>query len=858
VFVFALLFLACGGSEVPAPAPQAQPHAAKAQTAGAGLTALDRATATSVTRLEADEAKIELKTEPFPEGTEVAETWTLEIEEIPNPKGAARKMKAIRGTLPFQLSKEDQRFRPSGLEIFIDGKEVEYSRATVGRATESTWRINGDWLIMSHETIPERGAVTVRYPGVKDMVERHDVELSEREPADFIRYRLTHQGETRDGLMIPAPGSATWEVTLPKGATFNTWLAMEQSPLAFPKTNGAVAKVSLTVGDETHEVCEHKLLPKAAEFTRFTCDLSAWEGEKGQLKLTTDPGKKAHPHVDWVFWGAPRVTGAPSGNVRRVVVVGIDTMRPDKLSANGYARDTTPNLDAFLGKAVVFDNAWTPAPRTRPSFRSATTGRRPLAAVGAKNIGAVFREQGWATAGIVANIHLQPRFGFDKGFDWWRFDGIAHAKQQVDDAVAWLEEQSQQDAYLFLHFMDPHLVYDAPGEFTHRYVAEPIEDFPKKFNRWEVLNWERTGKMQEAWKPYIEALHDGEIRYMDGQLGRLFEQLDELPGDTLVVVHNDHGEEFWEHGGFEHNHSLYDEVTRSLMMFRPGGGLGTGVRAQAPATLMDIGPTLFDLVGFEPDSLPTLDGISLRPVLEGGAGNMDRPIGIAHMQYAHERWGVVHRGHKYMLHTGTGNEELYDLAADPNETKNLAEGTDTGPWVTQLVKAHGELNAGHGWRVQLMLDKGTGTVEIDLPAKALGAGILDPEAVIEHRANLEWGEIAKRLPEQVGMASLSEDGTRVTIAPGPQPEGIVWVRFAGPVDPTEAKVRLDGKPLMLETVATPAGARASAGSNLITLTAGQVVVPPPTEHARMMKLAEIGDVAVSEQQMLEELGYIGN
>jgi len=319
-----------------------------------------------------------------------------------------------------------------------------------------------------------------------------------------------------------------------------------------------------------------------------------------------------------------------------------------------------------------------------------------------------------------------------------------------------------------------------------------------------------------------------------------------------VLVHSDHGEEFFEHGGFEHNHTLYDEVTRAVLMLRPKGGLKRGQRLPHPATLADIGPTLYDLVGIaEP---PPTDGRSLVPAMRGGADWSDRPIPIAHIQYSHERWGVVWRGKKYILHTGSGQEELYDMAADPGEQHDLSATTDLQPWRDQLQASH-SLAMGPGWRVPVDTRRGVSELTLTLPAPARAAGVLDPEATAEHRANIEWGEIPKQLPADVGSVALSDDGTVVTFTPGPKANGMLYVLFDAPHDVAGASLAVDGQAAELSVADSKATWK--QGPNELSLLPGTVIVPPPTEADRMGlgPGAEGGD---DEMDLLRELGYVGD
>ena len=126
---------------------------------------------------------------------------------------------------------------------------------------------------------------------------------------------------------------------------------------------------------------------------------------------------------------------------RRVIVVGMDTVRSDHMGFLGHTGGLTPALDAVARDAIVFERAWAPAPRTRPSFRSATTGRWPIPGQQAPTLGALLGAQGFQTAGFVANVQLSQELGFAEGFDTWVLDNMATADAQVDAALGWLRER---------------------------------------------------------------------------------------------------------------------------------------------------------------------------------------------------------------------------------------------------------------------------------------------------------------------------------------------------------------------------------------------------------------------------------
>jgi arylsulfatase A-like enzyme len=837
-----LSLAACGRSDHLAGPPPERPAAfTDPQLDGTG--------ASPVVELPRTPGRDDLAPTVLPAGFAPTSRFPLEIE--PEPVRVRRSTSVYRGPSPFvtEVSEEGRVSAPPGMTLFQGDQPLTYS----GNLAGESWRFNEDMVLVAlkGEQVP---SVSVSYPPLENEIRRRDFSTAGLEPTQFVPFEVTLGTRTRDGLLLPAPSKAEWDVELPKGATFEAWTTIAPLPLRNLRSDGA--KVLLTViadGQETE--IERRPVTMDDDFERWRVDLSKWGGRKVTVQLSSEPGST--PDFDYVFFGSPAIWGEPSGPVRRVVVIGLDTTRPDHFGFYGYERDTTPELDAVARTSTVFDRAWAPAPRTRPSFRTAFTGRRPLDAVGAKNIAEVFQQHGFATGGIVANVHLQPRFEFDEGFDDWWYDGQAKADAQVDRALEFLGRYPDRDTFLFLHVMDPHLFYNAPGRMKDMYTESPDPELPDIFTRWDVYGWMRSRRMTDQRKQQLVARYDAELTFMSQQLGRLYDALDRMPGRSLVVMHSDHGEEFWEHGGFEHNHTVYDETTRAVLWFRSGPGQSEGRRVSTPVTLADIAPTLFDFAGFT-DAPPT-DGRSLKGLLVGaddGAGWDQREIGVAHLRYDLERWGVVWRDHKYVLHTASGQEELYDLVADPKETKNLAVSTPLEEYRAALSKAHG-MEVGRGWRIRVDLhEAANSTYSLRLPQAAVAAGVVDPEASVELPANQAWGEPPQRTPEDVGTVTLSEDNTLLTYTPGPKPaDGLLYVLFRADVDPTPVAILRDGTPLVTMSSHGRLGWR--AGRDVIEIVPGTVLIPPPGEGPRMRAmLSEQGFDFESQKQMLRDLGYL--
>ena len=831
--------IACTGSDpFTGPRPPPAPTFTDPGLASTGATA-----AHQLWRLD---GRYQLADTTLPEGFSAGSAFPVALGA--RPVESKPNVDVYSGRSPFREDLDGRRSAPPGMSVEIDGEELPYAPA-LGRPS---WAIKKGQLFVAYKGELPSERVKVRYEGAAATLLRRDFDTAELPPEEFVRYTVTLGTRTRHGMLLPAPSSASFDLTLPEqGPVFDTWLARAPAPLRDLGSDGAYVVVSITHAGQTEVAGSRTFVAgDTDDFEHLRIDLSKWAGKEVTLTLTTDP--YTHNHFDHVFLGSPTVFGKPTAPPRRVVVVGLDTTRPQSFSFFDYSRQTTPELDAVMRQSVVFDQAWTPAPRTRPSFRSATTGRRPLDAVGAKNIGEVFSEHGFATAGITANVHLQPRFDFHHGFDDWWFDGKSRADSQVDRALEFLDRYQDRDVYMFLHIMDPHMPYNAPGSYENMFVPAYDPDLPDYFARSTVYGWMRQGPLTELRMEHIRGLYDGEMRYMSTHLARFFDQLDRLGGKTLVVVHNDHGEEFWEHGQFEHNHTLYDDVTRGLLWVRAGSGQAEGRRVGAPATLADIAPTLYDFGGFE--DVPPTEGQSLRPVLDGGEDPnawADRPIGIAHLRYGYDRWAVVYQGKKYILHTGTGTEELYDLAADPTEQDDLAKRTDLTPWRERLGPVHG-MEAGRGWRVRVELKPGGAPFRMELPAAARGAIVVPPSMTIPNPRNQAWGEPPKRSEAEIGSVELLDEGRTLQFTPGTDPtDGLLFVLFGDDVSPDELVATRNDLPL---TFRRGAAWRWASGKQSLIIEPGTVFLPPPSEAQRMN--ASTG--GASEEQIAElcELGYL--
>jgi arylsulfatase A-like enzyme len=392
--------------------------------------------------------------------------------------------------------------------------------------------------------------------------------------------------------------------------------------------------------------------------------------------------------------GCAPESGVPTrGNA---LLVSIDTLRADHLGSYGYGRDTSPFLDGLAESGVRFDAAFSTSSWTLPAHGSLLTSKPPHRH-GAEHAGArlrssvptlaeVLRGAGYRTAAVVSWFYVSRRYGFDRGFEQFEerlpevesLAGSARAAEVVDAAMRWLDG-AEEPFFLFVHIFDPHLHYDPPEPYSSMFdpgYEGSIDGRLETLRPYIAGRGSAPKTLGELDRAHVVALYDGEIRYVDAQLERLFSGLEaDVAARTLAIVTSDHGEEFGEHGSMEgHQWTLYDEVIRVPLLLR-GPGVEPGV-VDALASTLDIAPTLLDLLGVEaPDSF---EGRSLRPLLAGGAPT--RELVFAETRRMNRRFALRDLRRK-LVYTRPGRTpfgfpiqggfELYDLDSDPGEQRNL-------------------------------------------------------------------------------------------------------------------------------------------------------------------------------------------
>lgn len=422
---------------------------------------------------------------------------------------------------------------------------------------------------------------------------------------------------------------------------------------------------------------------------------SGWLGEK--IKTANLPGAQAD---------------APN-----VIVIVVDALRADHLSAYGYERDTSPFMDGLAEEGVRFENAISPSSWTQPSHASMLTGRytyehqaetHPLDDT-YPTIGEALQSQGYRTGAFSANtLFFTRRQGFGRGFLYFEdnyqsvsdaflnsslygfifdfyglrkalnYEGVPMRKYASDinrSALNWIDQDEDKPFFVFMNYFDVHDPYTPPEPYRSKYASVPnpgglINGFVERYHP------ELTPEQLQS---EIDA-YDGSISYVDDQIKNLFSELEQrdMLENTIVVITSDHGESLGEHGLLQHSASLYlPEIHVPLIVWGPDR-IPASKTIDTPVSLSALPATILSLVNESDEIFP---GPSLALLMNGdnAGANWPAPISeVAQMDGAAEQnpsthgemKSVVDTEMQFITHENFG-EELYNWRTDPQELNNL-------------------------------------------------------------------------------------------------------------------------------------------------------------------------------------------
>jgi arylsulfatase A-like enzyme len=553
------------------------------------------------------------------------------------------------------------RKQPPEMSLRYKGKQLGFRAQSSKVGPTRTWGYDkGRIIVRLPASEPPPAMVQMGFPMARLAEEALNMNTASLSSEDFVFRSLPLSDSVAHGIFLPAPASLSFDLRVPEGGelVLDAYLLRPAVP-AVLKSDGAKLFIEVETRWSRKRVAEISLEVSRDKPVRV--DLSGYEGRKISLHLQTVPGRT--PRFDYVFLKEP-ILRSPKSDSKRLLIAFIDTLRPDHMGVYGYERRTTPILDKWAEGAAVFENARAPTPWTLPSARSALSGNLPENIGQGEHLGEILASAGWVSVSLVSNSWLTGDFGLRDGWTSHSARLASSAAAQVDAALEVLEENKRRDVALMVHFIDPHLPYLEPRKYHGVFAGKPPAVLPDRVDSSLVLAaWDKVAaEDRDALKDYVVARYDQNIHYVDAQLGRL---LDAMGPEATVVVFSDHGEEFWEHGGFEHGHTLYDELLRVPLMIRAPGLKPS--RIDEPTSLIDITPTVLELLGLE--ALP-LDGRSLVPLLRGeSSGWGSRTLTFGGNLFGDLAWAVLSDGQKWMV--DGGRQHRYDLQVDPGELEDL-------------------------------------------------------------------------------------------------------------------------------------------------------------------------------------------
>lgn len=376
-----------------------------------------------------------------------------------------------------------------------------------------------------------------------------------------------------------------------------------------------------------------------------------------------------------------------------LILVSIDTLRPDHLGCYGYGRATSPTIDRLASEGVRFAHAFSSTTWTLPAHLALLTGLPDLVhgtISEAKKLdenritlAEILKKNGYRTWGVFTAPFLLPRWGFGQGFDLYydaslfdkSLDGpemlrASERGQTTPGALDKVEELLSRDLkgpfFLFLHLFDVHPDFDPPPPYDRMF--DP--DYSGPLNGRDIMNNPAVRPdMERRDLDHLIALYDGEIRYVDEvgikRLLAILEKRDLLE-QTLLVMTSDHGEEFFEHGVFGHRQNLYDTTLRIPLILWGPRRIPSGLVIEEQARMIDILPTVLDLLGLKqsPESL----GESLAPLFQERSQKAEaRPLFCEVQTNEIYLEGLRQEQDKFIRDYKNDRRVFFDLIADPQE-----------------------------------------------------------------------------------------------------------------------------------------------------------------------------------------------
>lgn len=411
-----------------------------------------------------------------------------------------------------------------------------------------------------------------------------------------------------------------------------------------------------------------------------------------------------------------------AANQPNVIIVLIDAMRADHLHCYGYSRPTSPHIDAVAENAARFDNCIAQSSWTRPSVATLLTGCYPNAhgatdrdsvmRAGLPTLGGNLNAQGYETHAYIGNVMCLPVWGMANEFDRALFVHDKDTPKIGDDVIMGkaldaIGECHGRPFFFYLHLLGTHTPYNSREPYDSTFGATGITGMKEGTSAEELIN-----------------CYDAELAFSDVQVGLLVERLRSLGlyDNTVLIITADHGEQFYEHGEFGHGMSLHVEEVRVPLIVKPAGSAGAGVVCSDVIQLVDLAPTLLEMLKVAPE--PRFQGRSFAQLFKGKS--LNAPMAYSSLQLEKRSAYMAQNDRtKFIKDLAQGRESWFDLERDPFERQPLPQSSAL-PGKQELVDFAGEIASLENHGLNMLITTGGGKTQV-VSGRLRGDGVKLPQ-----------------------------------------------------------------------------------------------------------------------------------
>jgi arylsulfatase A-like enzyme len=365
-----------------------------------------------------------------------------------------------------------------------------------------------------------------------------------------------------------------------------------------------------------------------------------------------------------------KLFNSPSGP--NVILIVPDALRADHLGCYGYSRPTSPQIDKFAADALFFEKAMTNSPWTKPSMGSVFTSMYPYEHKAFSwmdnlpderlTLAEVFRNRNYATFAIQTNPSITEKHNFKQGFQYYREMVLEKGEIVTSSFNAWVKKHKKKPFFAYLHYMDTHVPYNAPQEFSQIFGLKDDTLFtPGEFQTMDVRLLGEMGLFKHD-KQSLVNLYDAAIKYFDSNFAKIVDNLKKsgILNKTIIILTSDHGEEFWEHDGFAHGHTVYNELLHVPLIIRYSPHLPKR-HIESYVQLLDFFPTILSLAGIKNDF--ELRGRDLATAALANK-KINEEILFEGVLFGSEKKAILRDGWKLIENTGKKNKGTFHPLGD--------------------------------------------------------------------------------------------------------------------------------------------------------------------------------------------------